>query len=130
MAMKGVRGKKNMILTEEEEKEEQIRVEKQKDVTNNGKFTLVGTLLTTRTIQCLCRTCDPKKRAWKLKKDFTFRELRHNQFPFQFVSEMDKEKVMKGGHWAFDKVLLAMKEPGTEQPSKIVIDKVPFWIRI
>lgn len=38
--------------------------------------------------------------------------------------------MLRGGPWAFEKALLALKEPGSKQPSRIVVDTIPFWIRV
>lgn len=51
------------------------------------------------------------KGAWKLNNGFVFRELRQNLFLFQSGSEEDKEKVIKGSPWAFDRALFALMKP-------------------
>lgn len=118
-----------MILTEEECVEISVKEIAKAGTERRGVISSVGTLLTTRPFNSYALQATMKG-ASKLKGSFVFTELRKNLFLFQFGSEADRDKVIKGGPWAFDKSLLALMEPSSVQPSQIVFDEVPFWIRI
>lgn len=124
-----MKGKINLVLTEDEEAEIKVIRASVETRKSNESITLVGTLLTPWPFNAYALKATMKG-AWKLKNGFVFSELRHSLFIFKFITEEDKAKVIKGGPWSFDKALLALKDPGLEQPSQIMFDRVPFWIRI
>lgn len=98
-------------------------------VSIQSTVTLFGRVLATRSpnAQALKATM---KGAWKLKNEFFFTEIKENLFSFQFADEGDKNKVLTGGPWSFDKALLVLREPGLEQANRLGFDQCCFWIRI
>lgn len=125
MADKG----KRIHLTEEEEVfligDEIIK----EDRSVQSSLTLTGKVLSSRNpnAQALRATL---KGAWRTKGDFLFKEISGKLFSFQFKEAADKEKVLNGGPWSFDKSLLVLHEPGLEQSATLSFDKAPFWIRL
>lgn len=79
-----------------------------------------------KTIQLFC----PKFHygAWKVKKGFNFHKISSNLFSFQFSDVLEKERILNSGPWPFDRSLLVLREPGTEQLLKMSFDIVSFWV--
>lgn len=68
---------------------------------------------------------------WKLKNGVETREIGDNLFTFQFLNWKDKERVLKGEPWWFDKRVLVLCElKGREQPSDLRPCCSPFWVQI
>lgn len=64
-------------------------------------------------------------------KKAVFREIENNMFIIQFFHWRDKEKVLNGRPWCFDQNLLILQElDSSVQPSDIVLNTSPFWVRI
>ncbi|XP_021738182.1 uncharacterized protein LOC110704671 [Chenopodium quinoa] len=71
------------------------------------------------------------KRLWRLSDDVAIRVIDSNLFVFQFFNDEDKQRFLDGRTWTFDKQILLLKSmDGDEQPSEIVIEKCPFWVRV
>ena len=50
---------------------------------------------------------------------------------FKFASEDEKQRVMAGGLWHFDRVLIVLKEPsGIGDITKQIFSQVSFWVQI
>lgn len=93
-------------------------------------LTLVGKLLTGKpfNFEALKRTLTS---VWSLKDGVAIRAVDSNLFVFQFFSSSDKERVTSGCPWTFKEQVLLLKEiNGDEQPSEVIFDKAPFWIRL
>lgn len=45
------------------------------------------------------------------------------------MHEKDREAVLKGGPWSFDKALLMLKDPGYVQSSQLEFKETQFWVR-
>lgn len=68
---------------------------------------------------------------WKMRHGLEIKELGKNLFMFQFFHWKDKERVLAGEPWWFDKKLLCLKEiTGDERPSSMKPQSTPFWVRI
>ncbi|KAL8167341.1 hypothetical protein V2J09_008840 [Rumex salicifolius] len=89
----------------------------------------MGSLLTSRLFNSFALKATMKG-AWRTHKGFIFREIQNNCFVFHFVDRGDKDRVLKGGPWLFNKSLLVLRELGDEHPSKMTFDKSEFWVRI
>ena len=69
--------------------------------------------------------------VWKTIKEIKIEELGNNIFIFQFGCEADKQKVLAGGPWHFDKALIVMTEPaGLGEVMKQNFTHVSFWVQI
>ena len=91
---------------------------------------LVGKIVSERTVNldALRRTMN---QIWALNRSMIIRSIGVNMFVFQFFHWKDKEKILAGRPWCFDQKLLLLEEVrGNEQPSQVVIDSSPFWVRI
>ena len=68
---------------------------------------------------------------WALTHGLVVRMIDTNTFVFQFFHWKDKEKILEGRPWSFDQKLLVLQViEGDEQPSQVVLDSSPFWVRI
>lgn len=93
-------------------------------------LTLVGKLNTIKpyNVEAMKRTLVS---VWKTKEHVAISMVEMNRFIFQFFCREDKERVLEGSPWFFDKKILLLKEVhGDEQPSEVVFTSSPFWIRI
>jgi hypothetical protein len=71
------------------------------------------------------------KEAWHLRTGIKYTELQKNYYMLTLFSQGDYEFVKRGGPWIFNKNALLVKEiKEDEQPSEMVLDGVPVWVRI
>ena len=69
--------------------------------------------------------------VWKTTKEMKIESLGNNIFLFKFGLEADKQKVMAGGPWHFDRVLIVLKEPsGIGNMRKEEFTHAAFWVQI
>ncbi|XP_021749920.1 uncharacterized protein LOC110715641 [Chenopodium quinoa] len=97
---------------------------------NRIELALVGRLCTVKpfNIAAMKRTLS---NVWGLDDNVAIKMIETNLFVFQFVNEEDKNRILGGMPWFFDGKLLLLKEIiGDEQPSEIVFDRAPMWVRI
>ncbi|KAM0905275.1 hypothetical protein ACQ4PT_017462 [Festuca glaucescens] len=71
------------------------------------------------------------KEVWHLSTGIKYTELQKNYYMLTLFSQGDYEFVKRGGLWIFNKNALLVKEiKEDEQPSEMVLDRVPVWVRI
>ncbi|KAF7825238.1 ribonuclease H [Senna tora] len=69
--------------------------------------------------------------VWRPKHGVDIKEIDKNLYMFQFFHWRDRDKVLEGEPWWFDKQVLTLKEvSGDEQPSELRSTQVPFWVRV
>ncbi|KAK1697095.1 hypothetical protein QYE76_013792 [Lolium multiflorum] len=69
--------------------------------------------------------------VWHLRTGIQYTELQKNYYMITLFSQGDFEFVKRGGPWIFNKNALLVKEiKENEQPSEMVLDHVPVWVRI
>ncbi|KAJ1432733.1 Endonuclease/exonuclease/phosphatase [Sesbania bispinosa] len=68
---------------------------------------------------------------WKTRGGVEIMDLGSNLYSIALTNERDRDYILKGCPWSFDKYIVAM-EPLNEdvQPSEIDLHECPFWIRI
>ena len=94
------------------------------------ELALVGKVMTRRSynFDAFKKTMN---QIWSITKDALFRPIEHGLFVVQFATARDRTKVLAGRPWTFDQNLVAMHEiDGGLQPSEVVIDSCPFWVRL
>ncbi|KAL5748488.1 hypothetical protein ACOSP7_025530 [Xanthoceras sorbifolium] len=70
-------------------------------------------------------------KIWSTVKDFEVESVSINLFVFQFKCPWDRKRILEGGHWAFDRNLLALKEAsGVGRISDVNFNLTPFWIQL
>ncbi|KAK1660880.1 hypothetical protein QYE76_049039 [Lolium multiflorum] len=69
--------------------------------------------------------------AWRLRKGIEYSEKGKNYYMFTLFSKGDYDFVMRGGPWIFNQNALLVKGLNdAAQPSEIVLNSVPVWVRI
>ncbi|GLT69909.1 hypothetical protein SLA2020_420210 [Shorea laevis] len=70
-------------------------------------------------------------RLWKPKGSVEFKEVQDHLWIFEFSDVLDKDKVLQGRPWQFDRYLLILHEfDGVTPPAQIVFSHSPFWIQL
>jgi hypothetical protein len=61
----------------------------------------------------------------------TFKELQDNMWIFEFSELVDKERVMEGRPWSYDRQILVLNEfDGSTPPSKMDFTQSPIWVQV
>jgi hypothetical protein len=70
-------------------------------------------------------------RIWRLVGAVVFKELQDNMWLFEFADEDDKNRVLAGRPWSFDRQILVLNEfDGQCPPSQMEFTKSPIWIQV
>ncbi|KAH6760569.1 hypothetical protein C2S51_017518 [Perilla frutescens var. frutescens] len=97
---------------------------------NNETLCLVGKVWTHKSFNVFS-LFDVMKKLWNPVYGVTCREIEPNLFSFQFKNKKDMEKVIMMEPWTFNKHILVLKKASVDiQPSRMVLNSVPFWVRI
>jgi hypothetical protein len=69
--------------------------------------------------------------VWRLRSGIEYSEKGKNYYMFTLFSKGDYDFVMRGGPWIFNQNAMLVKELNdAAQPSEIVLNSVPVWVRI
>lgn len=120
---------RKLALTEQEQDVVEIEPE-DTNLEEEDKFFLVGTLWSNRTFnnQALISLM---KTLWRPRKGIDVDVISDNRFLFTLYAKGDVERIMEGCPWMFDKHILLMQHiHNMEQPSKVILQKAIFWMRI
>ncbi|XVF80457.1 hypothetical protein PTKIN_Ptkin15bG0075100 [Pterospermum kingtungense] len=121
---------KLLTLIEEEEIDIVIDNYKELDENEQEKKWLVGKLLTTRPFnkEAMIGTL---KVTWKLSREAKIIVLEVNLFLFKFQDMKDKERVLNGAPWTFDKQLILFQAyKGELRLEEYVFQSTTFRIRV
>lgn len=116
---------------EGEEEEEPIQVEGS-GVPNDQTMSLclIGKLWTERSYNTF-GLMETMKKIWNPNRGMTCSDLGSRLLSFQFNTERDMKRVLDMEPWHFNKHVLVLRRITDEvQPSTMLFDTVPFWIRI
>lgn len=70
-------------------------------------------------------------RLWKPMGSVEFKEIQEHLWLFEFSHERDKDKVLLGRPWLFDRHLVIIHEfDGSISPAQLVFSHSPFWVQI
>lgn len=123
------KGKK--IVFEEEDEEEPICIEPKcgpNDATVS--LNLLGKLWTDRSYNTY-GLFEMMKKVWNPSKGLSCNDLGFNLVSFQFNSERDMRRVLDMEPWQLNKHVLVLRRMTDEtQPSAMVFNRAPFWMRI
>jgi hypothetical protein len=68
---------------------------------------------------------------WRTMESVVFKELQDNLWLFEFADIEDKERVLAGRPWTFDRQILVINEfDGKTPPSQMEFMHSPFWIQV
>ncbi len=93
------------------------------------KSYLAAKFLTRRAlnVEAVARTLTP---LWRTDHGFTIRDMNKNRLVFFFEDEADRERVMMGEPWAYDKHLIVFKRMEEEEAIEDADFKMTsFWVQ-
>lgn len=100
------------------------------DLNYDINLALVRKVLTIRSykFKALKRTLN---RIWSIRKATLFHSIENRLFVVQCAHARDKAAVLASCPWTFDQKLVILNEfEGSQQPSYILMNFSPFWIRL
>ena len=69
--------------------------------------------------------------VWRPVCGMCMKELQKNLYLFQFFHQRDVDRVLKKGSWSFEQNhFLCMRLKDGEQPTKIPLFMVDFWVQV
>ncbi|CAL9002135.1 unnamed protein product [Prunus brigantina] len=121
---------KSLILTEDESDAIQVGQNDIEDVGERLKTSLVGKVLTTNAFnrEAFKQTM---VKIWSTAREVVVKDIGETLFLFIFATEADRQKVLRGGPWNFDKALVLLETPdGSVAPSKMILNYADFWVQV
>ncbi|XP_050212651.1 uncharacterized protein At4g02000-like [Mercurialis annua] len=117
-------------LTEEEQSAVNLEDVVDEIIEEKAELCVVGKLLTKKPYN-LNHMRNSLASAWRLAKGFNLRDVGDNLFVCEFLSKVDKVRILREGPWHFDKQIILF-EPlnGNMQPNNMLIVECPVWVRI
>ncbi|KAK6124740.1 hypothetical protein DH2020_041516 [Rehmannia glutinosa] len=117
-------------LSLDDDEKIQISVESLDLENLDESLSLVGRVLANRVIN-FDSIADLYKRLWNPRDGLICKLLAENTVLFQFRNLIDRQKVINGSPWLFDKFLHALSDMNVSQiGSKLDITSCPFWVRL
>lgn len=118
-----------MLTLTEEEDGLIIGTNDVKDTTEENKFVLIGQLVTDKPIKFNVMK-DTLAVVWRPGKGMTVTEAAPNLFLFHFFHEVDFNRIIGDGPWAFEQSLLVLEKLDPKvSPFEVPLNKVEFWIQ-
>ena len=97
---------------------------------DHPKSYLAAKFLTHRTlnVEVVARTFTP---LWRTDHGFSIRDTNDNKLVFVFEDEADRERVMLGEPWAYDKYLVVLQRIEEEEAiDEVDFGKTSFWVQL
>ena len=117
------------LTKEEKEKIETVEDQEAGDM-EEGKAWLVGKLLTTRSFNKKAMLSTLKV-VWKISRNAEVTVLESNLFIFKFASLKDKQRVINGSPWSFNKNLIVFNDyNGDLRDLDYKFESAQFWVRV
>jgi hypothetical protein len=94
------------------------------------KTFLAAKFLTRRTlnVEAVARTFKP---LWRTDHGFTVRDMNDNRLVFVFEDAADRERVMMGEPWAYDKHLVILKHIEEDEAiEEVAFCETAFWVQL
>jgi hypothetical protein len=98
--------------------------------TDSPKSFLAAKFLTRRVLnaEAVARTFTP---LWRTDHGFTIRDMNENRLVFVFEDEVDRERVMMGEPWAYDKYLIILQRIEKEDAIEdVVFRETSLWVQL
>ena len=98
--------------------------------TDQPKRYLAVKFLTRRALnaEAVARTFTP---LWRTDHGFTIRDMNENRLVFIFEDEADRERVMMGEPWAYDKHLVVLQRIEEEEAiDNVVFQETSLWVQL
>ncbi|XP_019151044.1 PREDICTED: uncharacterized protein LOC109147843 [Ipomoea nil] len=117
-------------INEGDDVEIQVGEEVVNPVTTGDVFSLVGTLLTERSIKFNYMK-ETLSTIWRPVRGMVAKEISTNLFVFYFFHAKDMQRVLDDGPWSYDQNLLILHKLGNnESPYAVNLDRAGFWVQI
>ena len=98
--------------------------------TTQPKSFLAAKFLTRRAfnVESMGRTL---KSLWRTDRGFTIRDMNNNKLVFVFEDEADRERVMLGEPWAYDKYLIILQWIEEDEAiEEVAFTETSFWVQL
>ncbi|XP_042939372.1 uncharacterized protein LOC122274396 [Carya illinoinensis] len=119
-----------LILTEVEEEPITVAAQDIMAATQRGKNCLLAKVITERYFnnEALRSTMT---QVWRNEGGMTFTEIGENSFMLECEKEIDKQKILQGRPWNFDRNLIGIQDIDSSlPPSEVSFSHEPFWVQI
>lgn len=119
-----------LTLDEEEDTGLVLEDDEIAEYEENNRFILVGKLLTEKPVKFNFMK-ETLAAAWRPGKGMTVKEATENIYIFQFFHEVDMNRILEDGPWAYEQSLLVLKKLQPYQsPNEIPFTTVEFWVQV
>lgn len=130
MAEEIVEQLRRFSLTPEEEDDIVIDASVRERAIVDCSASLVGKLLTKRGFSRAALK-DTMRKVWGSPEGLRMVDVGENLFHFRFSNEMDLQRVVNGGPWCFDNMVLLLRrwEAGMKADT-VIFNEIDFWIQL
>ncbi|XP_042939330.1 uncharacterized protein LOC122274350 [Carya illinoinensis] len=120
----------NLNLTEEEQQEFHLQEDAVMATKLRGNHCLLAMVFNDRYANSEAFKSTMSK-VWNIEGWLSFRDLGSNKFLLEFELNSDKETVLQGRPWSFDRHLISLKEfEGVLTPNEVQFNTELFWVQI
>jgi len=117
-------------LSEKEQREIVVEESAIQELCNKGSLCLVGRLGVRKKLNKEAfKTV--LQRIWRPSGRLVVKEIRADLWLFEFSEDRDKQKVLAGRPWSYDRTLLILNEfDGKISPSQMDFSSSPIWVQV
>ncbi|TXG57706.1 hypothetical protein EZV62_015535 [Acer yangbiense] len=91
---------------------------------------LVGKVLATKLVNRNV-FIDVMNKIWRVEGGVEIEQVKSNIFKFGFKTLKDRQRILKGGLWSFDRAIIVFEIPtGEREVEGMNFNSVDFWVRI
>ncbi|XP_042969146.1 uncharacterized protein LOC122301843 [Carya illinoinensis] len=119
-----------LTLTEDEQAFVKVSDKDLMEAAQRGSFCLLAKVITERIFNKEAFR-STMLQVWKLEGAVTFTELGESSFIMEFEMTTDKDKILRGRPWTFDRSLIGIQDIDSSlPPSAVSFSLEPFWVQI
>jgi hypothetical protein len=116
-------------LSKREQKEIVVAESAIQELCNKGSLCLVGRLGVPKKLNKEAFKA-VLQRIWRPSGRLVVKEIKENLWLFEFLEERDKQKVLAGQPWSYDRTLLILNEFDDKISPSQMVSSTPIWIQI
>ncbi|KAF5442788.1 hypothetical protein F2P56_035410 [Juglans regia] len=125
-----VRKWKGFSLTEQERKEMILSHNTMDNAVKHGKFCLLAMIITNKPINKEAFK-NTMTKVWRNEGWIQYSEVGTNKFLIEFNKDEDRQHVMKGRPWSFDRWLLCLQAfEGHMSINEVHFNREEFWLQV